>query len=63
MLVEIRSHYWPETPALREVKVVIDGEVKDSAFLNRIQILVMGKYFIEAAQGLMRLADEIVDLE
>lgn len=32
---EIRVHYWPETPELREIKISVFGKVEFSMFLNK----------------------------
>lgn len=33
--IEIRSHYWPATPDLREIKVFIDDEEVRSSFMDQ----------------------------
>lgn len=39
MKLEIRSHYWPATPHLREIKIVVDDKVLISKFLKEGEIL------------------------
>lgn len=38
MQIEIKSHYWPKTPELREIKILIDGKVIQSEFLSQDKI-------------------------
>ena len=38
MKLEIRSHFWPNTPNLREIKIVVDGKVIISSFMNADEI-------------------------
>lgn len=43
MKLEIRSHYWPATPHLREIKLYLDGELIRNDFLNKNQIWELAK--------------------
>lgn len=38
MKIEIRAHFWPATPKLREIKLFIDGRLIESTFLNDEQL-------------------------
>ena len=59
MKIEIKSHYWPETPHLREIKIKIDGEVIRSSFMSQDQILDFAKQFSLIEKDLINKASMI----
>ena len=61
MKVEIRSHFWPATPDVREIKIVVDGEVMVSSFMNCDQIWDLAKKFRNFDQVLMDLGNKVHD--
>jgi hypothetical protein len=38
MNIEIKIHYWPNTPHLREVKFLLDGEEIRSSFMGKDEL-------------------------
>ena len=57
MKIEIRSHFWPNTPHLREIKVLIDGDEIRSSFLTQDQIWDLAKQLRYLDQDLMQYAN------
>lgn len=55
MKIEIRSHYWPATSELREIKLFIDSQLIQSQFLNQDQIW-------ELARKLREIHDELINI-
>lgn len=47
MKIEIRSHYWPNTPHLREIKLFIDKVEVQSSFMTKEEILQLSKELIK----------------
>lgn len=61
MKIEIRSHFWPATPELREIKVLIDGVVMQSTFLDCDKIWDLAKQFRYLDQELMDIGNKLHD--
>jgi len=40
-MTELRVHYWPETPDLRELKFFINGKLELSVFCDANDLLLM----------------------
>ncbi len=59
MLIEFKSHYWPATPELREIKIFIDGRLLVSGFLDQDKIWELAKQLRYADQDLMDVANAI----
>jgi len=59
MKIELRCHYWPATPHLREVKVVVDGKVLVSEFLNQSEIWGLAKQCRYLDYALMDVGNSI----
>lgn len=53
MKLEIRSYYWPNTPNLREIKILLDGKVIESSFMNDKEIWDLAKKCRELDDYLM----------
>lgn len=50
---EIKVHYWPETPQLREIKFSVFGKVELSIFLNKKEIEHFAKVLLKASEGIV----------
>lgn len=50
---EIRVHYWPETPALREIKICFMGKVEFSMFLNKEEMSHFSKVLKKCADNVV----------
>ncbi len=61
MKLEIRSHYWPKTPDLREIKIFIDGVLIISTFISQDEIWDLARQFRYLDQDLMKIGNEIED--
>lgn len=61
MKIEIRSHFWPNTPHLREIKILIDGEVVRSSFMNQDEIWELAKQLRSLDQALMKVGNDMED--
>ncbi len=61
MKIEIRAHYWPETPSEREIKIFIDDKLIVSYFMNQNQIWQLAKSLRQTHDGLMEVANKIED--
>lgn len=61
MNIEIRSHYWPNTPFIREIKVFINSVEIDSTFMTKDEIFQLAKCLRHLDQDLMTIADRIED--
>jgi hypothetical protein len=59
MKIEIRSHFWPKTPDLREIKILIDDEIIRSSFLNQDQIWDLAKQMRYLDYALMDIGNSI----
>lgn len=59
MKIEFRSHYWPNTPHLREIKIFIDGEEVRSSFMNQDEIWELAKKLRYTNEELMDVANGI----
>jgi len=59
MKIEIRSHYWPNTPHLREIKVFIDNAEVISSFMTKDEILDLAKQFRYLDEDLMVIGNRI----
>jgi hypothetical protein len=58
MKIEMRAHFWPNTPTLREIKILIDGEEIRSSFLNKHGIFDLSQQLKHLARELLKLSDE-----
>lgn len=38
MKIELRSYYWPKTPELREIKLIVDNKEVQSNFMDSINL-------------------------
>lgn len=56
MRIDIRAHYWPATPDLREIKLVVDDKVILSEFLNSSQVMDLAKQFSGIEADLVSVA-------
>ena len=56
MKIEIRSHFWPATPHLREIKVFIDGKEYISSFMKQDEIFDLAKQFRQLDHVLTEIA-------
>ena len=61
MKIDIRSHYWPNTPHLREIKIFFDGVLIQSFFLNQDEIWDLAKQFRELHDRMIELGNSIED--
>ena len=61
MKIEIRSHYWPNTPDLREIKVFIDNTEVNSSFMNEDEIWDLAKQLRYLDQDLMVIGNRLHD--
>lgn len=59
MKIEIRSHCWPATPELREIKIFIDETLISSSFLSQNKIWDLAKQLRYLDQDLMNLANSM----
>lgn len=59
MKIEIRSHYWPATPELREIKILINGRLIESTFLNQDKIWELAEQLRDLDNYLMKIGNEI----
>lgn len=59
MEFKIRSHFWPRTPNLREIKFLIDNEIFTSFFMNQDEIWKLAQELRECHDQLMKIADQI----
>jgi hypothetical protein len=59
MKIEIRSHYWPATPELREIKIFIESRLIESHFLNQDQIWALALQCREIDWQLMDIANSM----
>lgn len=59
MKVEIRSHFWPATPDVREIKLVVDEVVLYSSFMNPDKIWDLARQFRHLDQKLMDIGNEL----
>lgn len=50
---EIRVHYWPETPELREIKIFVLGKVEFSMFLNKEEMNHFSKVLMKASSNVI----------
>jgi hypothetical protein len=61
MKIELRIHLWPATPHLREVKIIIDGEVVRSAFLGKEGMFELSEKLSEWRGELFCTASQMED--
>lgn len=61
MKLEIRSHFWPKTPNVREIKILIDGTVAQSTFLNCDEILDIARQLRDLHDELMNIGNALHD--
>lgn len=59
MNIEFRSHYWPNMPELREIKLVLDGNVMQSSFMNIYQLSDLIQRLKHIQDSLSRTVDDI----
>jgi hypothetical protein len=59
MNIEIRAHYWPATPDLREIRLLIDGRIIESSFMSQDEIWKLAKKFREYDEMLMDIGNSI----
>jgi hypothetical protein len=59
MRIETRSHFWPATPELREIKFFLDGKEIVSTFVNFSQVAEMAEEFRCLYQYLMNIAKQL----
>jgi len=59
MNIDIRSHYWPATPELREIKILIDGKVSASSFMSKDKIWDLVNQFDRLKQVLIDIAQGV----
>ena len=57
--IELRAHYWPETPHLREIKIFIDGKELVSSFMNQDEIWEFARSLRYVHDELMEVANQI----
>lgn len=53
-IIEIKSHYWPNTPDLREIKILVDNKVIYSSFMGSQKILELMQQMNYAMQNLIK---------
>jgi hypothetical protein len=61
MKIEIRSHFWPATPDLREIKILIDGEIVQSSFMDCNNIWDLARQFRNFDEYLMTIGNRLHD--
>lgn len=61
MKIEVKSHYWPATPELREIKIRIDDNTIYSTFLDQDEIWDLAKQFRYLDQQLMQIGNAMDD--
>lgn len=61
MKIEFRSHYWPNTPNLREIKVFIDDKEVVSYFMHQDEIWRLSKSLRLAHDELLDVAKNMED--
>ncbi len=61
MKVEIRAHYWPNTPEFREIKLRVDDNTIYSKFLSVEDIWDLAKQFRGLEHQLMDIGNEMHD--
>lgn len=57
MKIEFRAHYWPNTPNLREIKIVVDDKVICSSFMNADEIHEMAINLSTEADNLFKVEE------
>jgi hypothetical protein len=55
MKIEIKSHYWPNTPELREIKLFIDDKEIASSFMNQDEVWDLANQLRHLDQYLMEI--------
>lgn len=61
MKFEIRSHYWPNTPNLREIKIFIDSKEIYSSFMSQDEVWELAKKCRSLDWELTEIANNIDD--
>lgn len=59
MKIEVRVHYWPKTPELREIKLRVDGEEIYSTFINQNEMWDLAEQFRYIDLQLMEIANKM----
>ena len=59
MNIDFRVHYWPNTPELREIKLVIDGNVIQSSFMSINQVVDLSERLKNLQSMLAGVVDDI----
>ena len=58
--IDLRIHYWPATPHLREVKLYLEGELMRSTFISVVEMENLQHQF---KKWIMNLEGAIQDIQ
>lgn len=59
MNLEIKSHYWPKTPQLREIRLYINGNLIESSFMSIYQLQDLIETLKISQTRLLQIIDDI----
>lgn len=59
MKIDIKCHYWPATPNVREIKIQRDNNTITSEFLDKQKILQLAGQFLKLREDLIEYANQI----
>lgn len=57
MNIEIKCHFWPKTPHLREVKLLVDEKLIISSFLTKKEINNLSEQIIDIYKDLINIEE------